>query len=460
MKRPFITFLVMCLFLGVFAYLASLLNPSTPTLVLTQKVLYSISFLFGTWITIRFFNVFLWPYIWKFMDRVLPQIVVTGTTFIFMFLAFLVVVGIIFEQPITGILAASGLLTAALAISLQSILLDFFSAIIIDTDRPFKIGDWIVVKEHIEGEVIRISWRHTEILTHLNTIIFVPNGDLLKEPIVNYTRASGWYLGLVEFTVDHDVPVSRVRRIIHAALYKVTDIIGHHSAVNAFKTTEGGIVYTITYALSTPKIWRSVRHKVIDEITTQLHRYDLKISERVGEYTWSEGREKIIETPPVDKKSALQQVDIFASLAKAELTKLTNSLELLHIPQGTPFIQKGETDHSLFIIAEGVAAVQLTDDTFEYLHEGSYVGERGLLLGEPRDTTVTAKTDLILYKLDKKSLKPILEKNTKLIDSIAHVMTLRYEALMKAQKSEQKEYKRQSFKEILISAIKEFFQIG
>ena len=78
---------------------------------------------------------------------------------------------------VTSLIAGLGIGGLALALAAQDTLANWFGSIMIFTDRPFKLGDW-VKSAHGEGVVEDVGMRSTKIRTFAKTIITVPNKDL------------------------------------------------------------------------------------------------------------------------------------------------------------------------------------------------------------------------------------------------------------------------------------------
>lgn len=86
--------------------------------------------------------------------------------------------------PLLGALGLGGLV---LALALQKVAENFVGAIILQTRRPFTIGDTVELDGHV-GVVTDIDSR-TTVLQRLDAaIIRIPNGNVLATPIVNLTR--------------------------------------------------------------------------------------------------------------------------------------------------------------------------------------------------------------------------------------------------------------------------------
>ena len=70
---------------------------------------------------------------------------------------------------------------------LEDTISNFFGAVTVLLDRPFKVGDWVVVGDS-QGEVIEINLRTTLIRTGIDTVITIPNANLVSTPVENYGK--------------------------------------------------------------------------------------------------------------------------------------------------------------------------------------------------------------------------------------------------------------------------------
>ena len=84
---------------------------------------------------------------------------------------------------IAGFLAALGLGGAAIAFAGRDTIANLYGSIAIAMDRPFQVGDTIVVKGKVEGVVEDIGLRSTQVRTGPITRVSIPNGTLAGEII-------------------------------------------------------------------------------------------------------------------------------------------------------------------------------------------------------------------------------------------------------------------------------------
>lgn len=88
---------------------------------------------------------------------------------------------------ITTIIAGLGVGGIAVALALQKILGDLFSSLSIVLDKPFVVGDFIIIDQYM-GEVEKIGLKTTRLRSLGGEQIIFSNSDLLATRIRNYKR--------------------------------------------------------------------------------------------------------------------------------------------------------------------------------------------------------------------------------------------------------------------------------
>jgi len=81
----------------------------------------------------------------------------------------------------------AGALSVGIGFGLRDVVNNFVCGFIMLIERPLKVGDWVVVGEN-EGFVKRINLRATEIETWHKAAVFVPNADIIGQPLKNWTH--------------------------------------------------------------------------------------------------------------------------------------------------------------------------------------------------------------------------------------------------------------------------------
>lgn len=86
---------------------------------------------------------------------------------------------------ITGLIASLGVAGIAVGLALQNVLGDLFAAMSIVLDRPFAVGDYIVVGD-LMGVVENIGLKSTRVRSLWGELLVFSNSDLLSSRIRNY----------------------------------------------------------------------------------------------------------------------------------------------------------------------------------------------------------------------------------------------------------------------------------
>ncbi|MBE2168417.1 mechanosensitive ion channel family protein [Cobetia sp. 2AS1] len=90
---------------------------------------------------------------------------------------------------LSGVLAFGGVGGIAVGFAARDLLANFFGALMIHLDRPFKVGDWIRSPDReIEGTVEDIGWRLTRIRTFDMRPLYVPNAIFTSISVENPSR--------------------------------------------------------------------------------------------------------------------------------------------------------------------------------------------------------------------------------------------------------------------------------
>ncbi|MBS4219852.1 mechanosensitive ion channel family protein [Bacillus sp. FJAT-49711] len=92
-----------------------------------------------------------------------------------------------FNYSVSGFVAGLGLGGLAFALAAKDALANLFGGIIIISEKPFRIGDWISTPS-VEGVVEDISFRSTKVRTFTQALVTVPNATLADQPITNWSK--------------------------------------------------------------------------------------------------------------------------------------------------------------------------------------------------------------------------------------------------------------------------------
>lgn len=120
-------------------------------------------------------------------DPVASQFVTDIIVIIFYIILILMAFRVLGLSAVTQtIIGAAGLTTFIIGFALKDIGENFLAGIVMIFDRPFEMGDLIQIENHL-GRVIKISIRETTIKTTDGKDVYIPNSDIIKKHLVNFT---------------------------------------------------------------------------------------------------------------------------------------------------------------------------------------------------------------------------------------------------------------------------------
>lgn len=133
----------------------------------------------------------------------------------------LLVIAVVLSLEIVGfnlsvLLAGSAALLVGLGLGIQNLFSDYISGIVILVDASVKMGDVIEVN-NIVGTVEEIRLRTTTVLTRDDKYIIIPNSDLTRNELINWTHNALASRFEVTVGVDYSSDVELVTNLLKEA---------------------------------------------------------------------------------------------------------------------------------------------------------------------------------------------------------------------------------------------------
>lgn len=192
--------------------------------------------------------------------------------------AFVGIMDRVFKQPLSGVLATSGVLAIVLGLALQSTLADVFSGLAINIDRAFAAGDWIAVPDRIEGQIIEVNWRTTRIRTSTNDMIVVPNSVIAKAMVTNHSRLNAPYICTLRIAVEHAVPPQRIIEALQTAASRSPGIAsGTTPRAYACRFVDTLIEYELSFACEAFPLVAATQSEVVQHTADALRHLGVRI---------------------------------------------------------------------------------------------------------------------------------------------------------------------------------------
>ncbi len=147
---------------------------------------------------------------------------------------------------ITAVVAGLGIGGVAVALAAQAVLKDLFSYISIIFDRPFEVGDFIIIGEYL-GTVEQIGIKTTRISSLSGEQLIFSNSDLTDSRVRNYKKMQRRRVSF-KFSVTYQTPVKKLKeipKIIENIIENIDDAIfdrAHFSSYGDFS-----LVFEVVY---------------------------------------------------------------------------------------------------------------------------------------------------------------------------------------------------------------------
>jgi small-conductance mechanosensitive channel len=190
--------------------------------------------------------------------------------------AFVGIMDTVLKEPISTVLATSGVLAIVLGLALQNTLADVFSGLAINIERPFGAGDWITLPGDVEGQVMEINWRATRIRTLANDIVVIPNSVVAKGIVTNHRPLNEPNVCKIGVKVDQVIAPPRVIAALKAAATGAAGTApGSAPAAYAKAFDDTLIVYELWFAIVDFPQTAVVRSEVIARVAEALQRLSI-----------------------------------------------------------------------------------------------------------------------------------------------------------------------------------------
>lgn len=385
----------------------------------------------GVWLSAAFLinrlvGVLFWDgFIGRLSDRPVPRLPRDLTAMVLFSVAVLAIISTVFQRDVTSMLAASGVLGVIIGLALRTVILDLFMGLAIHIERPFKIGDWLMIHQnrvetHIIAEVIEINWRTTRLRTTRNNMVVVPNSKMGDTIVTNYMEPKPHFRIDLDFIIDFEVPSERVLRVITAGLKAVADgegILEDPAAEVRIKdSTLEGAEYEVRFFILPAKISpNEARHVVNRSVLEHLIHSGITPA-HAKEEIFLQRRERRALDASLDEDlyQLLTRTELFCKLNAAEFAAVFREMRKRDLAEGETLYAQGDAGDSMFICVEGLLASAITvrgqgEVKVETLRAGQHFGEGSIFKATSRSTTVTAEADSLVYEIERHVIEPLLD---------------------------------------------------
>lgn len=327
----------------------------------------------------------------------------------------LAVINFVFGVPIGGLLATSGVVAILFGLALQSTLSDVFSGIAVGLEHAYKPGDLLWVEGGIEGQVLQIDWRSTQIMTPHDSVAIVPNSVIAKSRLENRSAPTPTRSVTVSVSIDAAVdPRCSVAALDAAVQACQLPLCQPAPTINCVGLQGDGIVYEITFVVGATSEIAAAR----TEMLTLVHRHLRHAGIALG----VSGVAPPPSAPAPAITGLMAESDLFGPLAPKERALLAEHFVMIARERGETLIREGEVPEIIFLLAAGTVELARSEGTSKRVmlraSPGDSVGMISLITGAPSLVTATALTRVTAYSLDTAGIAAALRADPGLASSL------------------------------------------
>ena len=122
-----------------------------------------------------------------------------------------------------GILTAAGASAVVLGFAFKDIGENFIAGIILSFNRPFNINDTVEMGANF-GKVKELDFRYTKLKTFDGKDVYIPNSDVLTQPVTNYTE-DGFFRWTFIIGIAYEDNIDGAKKVVMEALRSEPTVI-------------------------------------------------------------------------------------------------------------------------------------------------------------------------------------------------------------------------------------------
>lgn len=421
-------FAVLQLFLGRIP--ERLARPDNTTYVVLSVIVlvigYLAALLIGTFVVVDFLLV-------RQLRFEVPNILRDAAVFALFFVGVLLILYRQTDLDVTGLFTTAGVLSIVIGLALQDTLGNVFSGLAIQTERSFNVGDWVRFGE-LEGVVVDVSWRATKLRTRQNDMVIIPNTQISKDMLINYSAPTRVHAILEDIGVHYRHSPADVIAAIEEASDQTEGILKRPRVdVRTHHYGDFAIVYRAKYWIRDYEDLEDIRNAFNTRIWYAFKRRGIEIPFPIRDVFLHQVTQETLQAEVEARRARvyryLRRLEVFDALSEEEAQELATRARLEQYFRGETVIRQGTAGDSLYIIDNGLVEVIVSHDgrseSLAQLGPRSFFGEMALLTGEQRTATVVTLSPTDFFVIDRKAFRETLEKNPVIAERISEILVQR-----------------------------------
>ncbi|MFQ5452276.1 MAG: mechanosensitive ion channel family protein [Candidatus Paceibacterota bacterium] len=171
---------------------------------------------------------------------------------------------------ITPALASAGVVGVGVAFASKDLVANLFGGISVFFDKPYKVGDYVIIQDNYRGEVVEIGMRSTKIKTRDNVLLTVPNSVMVTNAVVNETGYDARLRVRIPLQVSYTGDLENIEKKLVDLVSKTKNVkLSEEPKVRFRKFGESGINLEVLVVVDEP----AARGKIVHKLIKAVHAY-------------------------------------------------------------------------------------------------------------------------------------------------------------------------------------------
>jgi small-conductance mechanosensitive channel/CRP-like cAMP-binding protein len=378
----------------------------------------------AAWLAVGFLRAFVvlgrQPRDTKLVQDLLAALIYLAATF--------AIVAYVLDLPVKGLLATSGALGIIIGLALQSSLGDVFSGIALNIERPYRVGDWIILDDTLQGRVIETNWRATHILTGNQDVAIIPNSVIAKSRLVNCSTPTMIHGASIRVRLEPSLTPAAGCDLLKDVLLGSTHILRTPEPKVTIKDLSAEMIdFELSYSVADISAVDRAQNELFNRVFQAAAAAGAKFSPRLGSSPSQ-------AAPAAEEESGIPErllagISLFSTLTVDEKAALASQMQRKDYKRGEVVVSAGTILEALCIVSYGVlvGSVEANGRKIEAIRlaPGDYFGEVGLLTGKPLEGELTALTRVVIYEISKAALSPLIKGRPGLAEELSESLASR-----------------------------------
>ncbi len=194
---------------------------------------------------------------------------------IILYVLLAVIILSIIHVPMDSIVAIIVSSSMAVALALKDSLANVAGGFIISFAKPIKAGD-IVEIEGSKGKVESVGMLYTKIVTKDNVSVYIPNGKVSSDKIINYTDKEKRRVD-IEFCISYDDDIDLAKKTLNSTALSIEEVLKEPAPeVDVTAQADSSIELTLRVWVDTDNYWK-VYYTLIENVKKEFDKKGISI---------------------------------------------------------------------------------------------------------------------------------------------------------------------------------------